>query len=324
MSIKPFKFVMLPPQDKLTRNWASQLAKDFPMVDVHCPESRDETLVEIVDADACYGFLDADMLGAARQLRWLQAPFAAPPAGYYYPALIEHPLKVTNFREIYNDHIGAHIMAYVLAFARGLDFFMPQQMRSEYNPRVPRAAIHMPETTALIVGLGGIGREAARLLHAFGTTVLATEGRNLEPSPAVAEIHSPEALDSLLPRADFVILTIPHTPATEGLFNRERFRIMKRGAFFINIGRGMTTRLDDLVGALQSGEIAGAALDVYEQEPLPANHALWQMPGVILTPHVAGRGPYLDERRYEIIAENVRAFGQGTPLRNPVDKAAWF
>jgi phosphoglycerate dehydrogenase-like enzyme len=131
-------------------------------------------------------------------------------------------------------------------------------------------------------------------------------------------------MDELLPRADFVILTVPHTPATEGFMHRARFQRMKRGAFFINIGRGMTTKLDDLVAALNAGEIAGAALDVFEQEPLPAEHPLWTMPNVLITPHMAGWGPYLDDRRYQIVLDNCRAFLGNKPLRNVVDKAAWF
>jgi phosphoglycerate dehydrogenase-like enzyme len=99
---------------------------------------------------------------------------------------------------------------------------------------------------------------------------------------------------------------------------------MKPTAFFINIGRGMTTKLDDLVAALNAGEIAGAALDVYEKEPLPVDHPLWTMPNVLMTPHMAGYGPYLDDRRYEIVADNCRAFLAGKPMRNVVDKASWF
>ena len=121
-----------------------------------------------------------------------------------------------------------------------------------------------------------------------------------------------------------MILTVPHTPATEGFMHRARFQRMKRSAFFINIGRGMTTRLDDLVAALSAGEIAGAGLDVFEQEPLPADHPLWTMPGVLITPHTAGYGPYLDERRFQILLDNCRRFIAGQPLRNPVDKATWF
>jgi phosphoglycerate dehydrogenase-like enzyme len=106
--------------------------------------------------------------------------------------------------------------------------------------------------------------------------------------------------------------------------HRERFQRMKRTAFFINIGRGMTTRLDDLVAALRAGEIAGAALDVFEQEPLPADHPLWTTPNVLITPHTAGYGPYLDDRRGDILLDNCPRFLAGQPLRNIVDKAHWF
>jgi phosphoglycerate dehydrogenase-like enzyme len=321
---RPFKLVTLPPQTQVAREWAARLRDEVPGMSVSAPETVEEALREIEEADAAYGFLTPPLLARSRRLRWLQAPFAAPPAGYYYPELVAHDLVVTNFREIYNDHIGAHIMAFVLAFARGFQSYWPQQARREWKPEIDAPPIHLPESTALIVGLGGIGDEAARLLGAFGVKVLATDARRTTPTPHVAELHPPAALDQLLPRADFVILTIPHTPATEGLFDREKFRRMKRSAFFINIGRGMTTRLDDLAAALRAGDIAGAGLDVFEQEPLPADHPLWDMPGVLLTPHVAWRGPYLDERRYQILADNCRAFAAGAPLRNLVDKAAWF
>jgi phosphoglycerate dehydrogenase-like enzyme len=255
----------------------------------------------------------------------LQAPQAAPPAGYYYPALVQHPVVITNFREIYNDHIGAHIMAFVLAFARDFQRYLPQQARREWKPApLDTGVVHLPEATALIVGVGGIGAEAARLAAAFGMTVLGVDARRKDTPPGVAELHRPDALDALLPRADFVILTVPHTPATEGFMNRARFQRMKRTAFFINIGRGKTTRLDDLVDALRAGEIAGAGLDVFEEEPLPAGHPLWTTPGVLITPHTAGFGPYLDERRCDILLDNCRRFVAGQALRNVVDKSSWF
>jgi phosphoglycerate dehydrogenase-like enzyme len=320
-----FKFLMLPPQSDITRGWGRQLAETMPEVRVVIAEDQATAEREIVDAEAVFGRLPREVLAKARRLRWLQAPQIAPPAGYYYPELIDHPLTVTNFREIFNDHISAHIMAFVLAFARGLQVYIPQQMRREWKKSVgDRGVVHLPEATALIVGVGGIGAETARLVAAFGMTVLATDARRTDAPAGVAELHRPDALDTLLPRADFVILTVPHTPATEGFMHRARFQRMKRGAYFINIGRGMTTKLDDLVAALNAGEIAGAALDVYEQEPLPADHPLWTMPNVLLTPHVAGHGPYLDDRRYQIMIDNCRAFLDGKPLRNVVDKASWF
>jgi phosphoglycerate dehydrogenase-like enzyme len=320
-----FTFLMLPPQTDLTRQWARRLSDSVPGMKLILAENADAAANAIVTVDAAFGTLPADLLAKARRLRWLQAPQAAPPAGYYYSELVSHPLTVTNFREIYNDHISAHILAFVLAFARGLHVYIPQQLRREWKkPGEDMGVVPLPGATALIVGLGGIGTETARLLSAFGVRVLAVDARRTEKPEQVAELHPPEGLDRLLPQADFVILTVPHTPATEGFFNTTKFRLMKRTAFFINIGRGMTTKLDDLVAALNAGEIAGAALDVFEQEPLPAEHPLWTMPNVLLTPHTAGWGPYLDDRRYQIMVDNCRAFLDGKPLHNVVDKASWF
>ena len=317
--------LMLPPQTSTTREWARRLAAALPELSVVVAENGAEAAAAVGRAEAAFGTMPPGLLREASRLRWIQAPQAAPPAGWYYPELIAHPAVVTNFREIYNDHIGAHIMAFILAFARGLHQYLPQQLRREWRP-LPHdtGVIHLPEAVALIVGVGGIGAEAARLAAAFGMRVIGVDARRREAPPGVAELHGQEALDSLLPRADFVILTVPHTPATERFMNRARFRLMKRSAFFINIGRGMTTRLDDLASALEAGEIAGAGLDVFEREPLPADHPLWTMPGVLITPHTAGYGPYLDERRYEILLDNSRRFLAGQPLRNVVDKPSWF
>lgn len=319
------KLVMLPPQTEFTREWAARLGATLPGVSVVVTDDLSEAEAAIRNADAAFGTLTPDLLPKAQRLRWLQAPHAAPPEGYYYPALIAHPVVVTNFREIYNDHIGAHIMMYVLNFARGMQRFFPHQLRREWSrPPKDTGVIALAESTALIVGVGGIGAEAARLASAFGIRVIGIDVRRESAPPGVAELRRPEALDDLLPQADFVILTVPHTPATEGFFNRSRFRRMKPTAFFINIGRGRTTRLDDLTAALKAGEIAGAGLDVFETEPLPAEHPLWTMPGVIITPHTAGFGPHVNERRYEILLDNSRRLIDAKPLRNIVDKQNWF
>ena len=321
----PTEFVMLPPQTERTREWGGRLAASLPELKVVVAENHTHAAQVIAHADAAFGTIPPDLLSRATRLRWLQAPQAAPPAGYYYPELIAHPVAITNFREIYNDHIGAHVMAFVLAFARGLHHYIPQQLQREWKKLPPDTGIvHLPEATALVVGVGGIGSEVARLAAAFGMRVIGVDERRRDAPPGVAELHRGDELDALLPQADFVILTVPHTPATEGFMNRARFQRMKRTAFFINIGRGMTTRLDDLVAALRAGEIAGAALDVFEQEPLPADHPLWTTPNVLITPHTAGYGPYLDDRRGEILLDNCRRFLADQPLRNVVDKAHWF
>ena len=319
------KLVMLPQQTEITISWARRLAAALPRLEVVVAEDVARAQAEIDDADAAFGVLTPDLLVRAGRLRWLQAPQAAPPAGFYFPAMVVHPLVVTNFRGIFNDHIGAHIMAFVYAFARGLHAYIPQQLRREWaKPPEDHGVIDLHAATALIVGLGGIGEETARLLAAAGVRVIGSDARREVAPAGVAEMFRPDMLDQKLGEADFVIVTVPHTPATEAMFDRARFRRMRRGAFFINIGRGLTTRLDDLVAALQAGEIAGAGLDVYETEPLPAEHPLWTMPGVLMTPHMAGYGPHLNERRYGILHDNAAALLAGGTLRNVVDKANWY
>jgi phosphoglycerate dehydrogenase-like enzyme len=320
-----FKMVFLPPQRDTTREWAARLAEAVPEVNVVVAETAEEAKREIADADAAFGTLPPDVLARAGKLRWLQAPAIAPPAGFYYRELIEHPVVVTNQREIFNDHIAAHIMAFLLAFARGLHYYIPRQLRREWLPEpLDTGVVHLPETTALILGVGGIGAETARLCAAFGIRVIGVDARREQAPEGVAELHGPDALDRLLPLVDWVIMTIPHTPQTEGLMNADRFGRMKRSAFLINIGRGMTVKLHDLDRALRDGRIAGAGLDVFEVEPLPGDHPIWTAPNVLLTPHTAGFGPYLDDRRLEILLDNARRFAAGQPLRNVVDKANWF
>ena len=320
-----FTLVMMPPHTPIKRSWASRVAEEDVGVRVLQPQTVEEAMRDIVEADAAFGAIPPNVLKQAQRLRWLQAPQIAPPAGFYYRELVDHPVVVTNLREIFNDHIGAHIMAFVLAFARGFHYYLPQQIRREYLSR-PKdtGVVHLSEATALILGVGGIGGEAARLCNAFGMHVIGVDGRRKGMPEGVAEMHPPDSLDDLLPRADFVIMTIPHTPTTEGLMDQGRLRRMKRTAFLINIGRGMTVHLDDLVAALEAGEIAGAGLDVFEIEPLPPEHPLWSTPNVLITPHTAGFGPYLDDRRLDILLENCRRFAHGEPLRNIVDKATWF
>jgi phosphoglycerate dehydrogenase-like enzyme len=319
-----YKLVFLPPQSDRTRQMAAAVAQAVPEARVATPETEDDAKREIVDADAAFGTLPAALLKEAKQLKWLQAPAAAPPAGYYYPELVAHPVTVTNFRGIFNDRIPAHILTYVLMFARGFHVYVRQQLRKEWRPLRTEDTIFLPESTALIVGVGEIGAETARLLAELGIKVIGVDARRTDLPPGVASLHKPEELDSLLSQADFVILTVPHTPQTEGFFNASKFKLMKRSGYFINIGRGKTTKLDDLNEALRSGQIAGAGLDVYEIEPLPADHPLWEAPNTILTPHSADRGPHLDERRQAILIENTKRFARGETLLNLVDKANWF
>jgi phosphoglycerate dehydrogenase-like enzyme len=319
------KFVFLPPHKPQDWQWAERLEAALPDYEIAVPESDKDVRHTLKDADAAYGWVSPELLPLAQKLRWLQNPNVGPHPGYYYPALIEHPVVICNPRGVFNDHIGQHIMMFVLALARGLPDYMEVQRQRRWDPAARRNQyIDLANATALIAGVGGIGHEAARLCAAFGMRVIGVDLRWEHDLPFI-EKHTPEALDSLLPLADFVIVAMPHTPATEGLWNAHRFRLMKKSAYFINVGRGLTTKLDDLVEALEQGEIAGCGLDVFEIEPLPETHTLWTLPNVLLTPHIAVKdAENISERQFAILLDNARRFAAGEPLRNVVDKAAWF
>lgn len=319
------KMVFMPPLDELKRQFSARLPNDVPGYEVVVPETLDEARREIADADAAYGWIPPDLLPLAGKLQWLQNPDAGPVPGYFYPAMTDHPLVIANPRGIYNDHISQHILMFVLALAQGVPYWMEDQRQKTWNPSArPRPAVDLTQATALIFGVGGIGQEAARRLQAFGTKVIGVDPRWEHEAPGV-ERYGPADLDSVLPRADFVIATTPHTPETEGIWNASRFALMKSTAYFINIGRGKTTKLDELTAAVRDGVIAGCGLDVYEIEPLPADHELWTLPNVMLTPHIAVHdAENLPERRYQVLLENARRFAANQPLKNVVDKAAWY
>src|SRR5207245_3675267 len=143
-------------------------------------------------------------------------------------------------------------------------------------------------------------------------------------APPGVTLWCPERLDDLLAQSDFVVIAAPHTPETYKLINRQRLQRMKRSAYLINVGRGVIVDLADLTAALQAGELAGAGLDVFEIEPLPAGHPLWGMENVIITPHVAGYSPRIAERHLGVLLDNLGRFRRGEGLRNVVDKAKWF
>lgn len=302
--------------------WPPKLKAAIPDIEVDLIHSAEEASEVIGEADAAFGHIEPELFSRAEKLRWIQGPQAGPTAGFYHQAMIDSDVVVTNLRGIFNEHISAHIMAFVLAFARGLHVYIPRQLERDWRPGF--TGVYLPEATAVIVGVGGIGGETARLCAEFGISVIGVDARQTTAPPGVSELHGPEALADVLPRGDFVIVTVPETPETQAMFAAGQFRMMKPQAYFINIGRGATVVLDDLNAALRGGEIAGAALDVFQIEPLPADHPLWTAPGVLITPHVAAEGPHLDDRRTELFFDNCVRFNEGRPLRNIVDKAHWF
>jgi phosphoglycerate dehydrogenase-like enzyme len=318
-------FVMLTEPEVPTQEWARAVAEAAPGLRVVVAPDRASAMELLPQADAAFGTLDAELLARAPRLQWLQAPQAAPAAGYFFPELVAHPVQVTNFRGIYNDHVALHAVAMLLALARNLPTYLRQQERREWVRHLADDDIlHLPESTVLVVGVGGIGAEIARMVRALGASVVGIDPRRTEPCEGMEAIFPPAWLDELLPQAHAVVLTLPHTPQSEGLFDARRFALMRPGAFLVNIGRGATVRLGPLADALREQRLGGAALDVFEEEPLPPEHPLWREPRALLTPHVAVVGPYIVQRRLAVLCDNAQRFEAGEPLANLVDKALWY
>jgi len=296
---------------------------DVPGLTVVRPAAEDAAAA-LHSADAAYGVLTDELLGATTRMRWLQAQQAAPPPDFYSPALVAHPLQLTNMRDTYTDHVAAHTLALVLARCRGLPRYIRDQQTATWEPDWdPASVTSLADSTALVVGIGAVGKEIGRLLNAFGCTVTGIDVHPVATSGFTAVLPV-EALDEQLPEADLVILTVPHTPDTEGMIDARRLKLFKPSAYFVNVGRGPTVQLDPLTAALEAGQLGGAALDVFETEPLPPEHPLWSRPDVLITPHVAGAGPHEAERRYAVLVENCRRFVAGEELMNIVDKTKWF
>ncbi len=289
------------------------------------PADQEGMLREIADADALYGNITPELLDAATRLRWIQSPLISLER-IIFPALIAHPVVMTNPRGIFSDDIADHVFGFVLCFARGFHRYLRHQQDRHWakNGAYPQDVIHLPDTTMGIFGFGGIGQAVAARARAHEMRVLAVDPRITDCPPEVDALWPPERLDDLLAQSDFVAICAPETPETSGLFDARVLARMRPRSYLINIGRGRIVRLDDLVAALRSGHLAGAGLDVFEVEPLPREHPLWGMENVLITPHVAGAGPYIVERRQRVLLENVQRFVAGEPLINVVDKAHWF
>lgn len=304
-------------------------------------DSFDEALREITDADAFFGKLTAPLLARATKLRWVQSPTASL-EHYLFPELVEHPCLLSNMRGLFSDVIADHVMGMVLCFARNLHVYLRQQQQGLWSPvgdsryvtdfvgapgtvtPMDRAHQHLSDCSLGVVGVGQIGAEILRRAGAFGMTLYGVDPVHRSVPGTLDEIWPVERLPDLLSQSDYVVIAAPHTPETEKLFRRAVIRQMKPTAILINIGRGAIVDLADLVAALGAKEIAGAALDVCEVEPLPVEHPLWKMPNVIITPHVAAASPRIAGRHLETFLENIRRFLKGEPPATLVDKQKWY
>ncbi len=266
-------------------------------------------------------FCTSELLAKAKSLRWVQSMSAGVERYVTIPELLDNDtILLTNMAGMYGSAIADHVLGMTLGIARGLPHWVEQQQASHWARDDATAQFELTGKTMLVLGLGGIGREVAQRAHGFGMRVLATARTPRDVPHYVERVHRSEETDALLPVADVVAICLPLTKATRKFFDAARFARMKPGALFINVGRGAIVDTDAMVEALRSGRLGGAGLDVVDPEPLPETHPLWAMRNVILTPHVSGRSPLSETRRFELFAENLRRFARGEALLNLVDK----
>lgn len=282
--------------------------------------SDDDAVGKASDVDAIVGTCNAEVIAAANNLVWVQIFWAGAESCLAVPRVGSGEVIMTNMQKMSAPVIGEHAVAMVLALARGLPTYAKRMQLGEWSRQADLTSAMFPVSgkTMLVVGLGGIGTEAAKRGAALGMRVLGTRNSSREGPPFVEYVGLADELLELVAEADVIVNALPLTPATRGLLDDEFFAATKKGALFVNVGRGATVTTDALVAALRQGQIGGAGLDVTEPEPLPTQHPLWTFDNVIITPHVAGRGGER-ERHMVLLQENLRRYAAGDRLLNVVD-----
>jgi phosphoglycerate dehydrogenase-like enzyme len=312
----------------IPRRYVDALVHDFPQHAFLEAWDRETLRRVLVESDAAFAaFLDKDLIPSLTRLRWVQAP-AAGVAHMLSSELAASAIVLTSARGVRARAIAEHVILMALALARQLPLVLERQSERTWALDEIEAAgtirtLHGRQMG--IVGLGSIGSEVARLATGMGMRVIATRKHASGPPPeGIDAVLPPERLTELLSSSDVVVLSAALTAETRLLIGRNALAHVKRGAWLINIGRGQLVDDDALIEALRDGRLGGAALDVFRREPLPADSPYWDLPNVIVTPHLSGAMEDYWTPLVGLFAENLRRFEKGDPLINVVDKQAGY
>jgi phosphoglycerate dehydrogenase-like enzyme len=297
------------------------LLDDLPDVQKVWATSPDDIAREIVDADVVYGWPSLEQFQAARRLKWIQAPSAGVEMLCSIPEIVESDVTITNARGAHARVIAEHTFAMLLAFTRGLHRFEQDKAARRWSREaaIPDV-LEIAGWTIGIVGYGQIGQQVARRALGFEMQVLAVDVEPTVAAPHGVEVWGLDRLPDLFEQSDVVVIAAPFTPRTRHLIDADLLNRMKPTAYLLVESRGGILDESALVDVLKKGKIAGAGLDVFEQEPLGSDSELWDVPNLIMTPHLAGASIQKDRRCVEILRENLERFQRGEPLVNLVDK----
>ena len=277
---------------------------------------------EMTDADAYIGSITPEQVRAGKNLKWVAVMSAGVENVLFKSGgndLRDSNIVLTNNKVVQGPEIADHAFAMLLALTRDLPRFWAQKQTETWQPR-PFPGIELNGRTAVIVGMGGIGMQIATRAWAFGMTVIGIDPEDRPFSPMIKKIVKPDQIDEVMPEADVVFISAPHTPKSHKMVGPHQFELMKKGTYFIAVSRGGVYDMPALVKALDEKRLAGAGVDVMDPEPLPAGHALWKFQNSIITPHIAGRSDKDNARMVGTIVENIKRFVDGKTLLNVVDK----
>ena len=281
-------------------------------------DKEEEALAVMPEIEVVCGEITRALFARRRRLAWIQS-WGAGVDGLLYPELVESDVVLCSAKGFVGVHLADHAMALLLALTRGIHTAI---RNPGWDPRWPirDASWELVDRTMGIVGLGGTGRELAKRAAAFGMRVVAVDPEDVEVPPEVKACWVMDRFHALLEHSDVVAVCAPLTAETEGLFDRTAFARMPDHALLINVTRGRIVDEAALLEALEGNRIGGAGLDVVPQEPLPADHPLWKMENVVITPHTAGGSPNRDGRCVALFCENLRRYLDGRPLTSVIDK----
>ncbi len=304
----------------------ADLRVDYPgYTFVYCP-TRDGLSAELADADVYLGWVTRDEFLAAKRLRWIQSPSSGVDRFMAIPELAKGQVLLTSASGTHGACLAEHTFAMILAFTRGIREYVVQQQAHHWSNREFRASMReLTGSTLGIIGFGTVGRAIARHAAAFDMRVVAVDAVPGAVPEGVAWLEGLNGLDKLLAASDFAVVTVPLTPETVGMIGAAQLARMKAGAMLVGISRGGIIDEDALMAALRGGRLAAAALDVTATEPLPADSPLWDVPNLLITPHIAGGTQFETTHILEIFTENLGRLVRGElPLRNQVDKVRGF
>ena len=302
------------------------LLREFPGATFVAASDIDAQRRELPDADAIVSWPHREALAVAKKLRWVHCTSAGIERIRSLPELIEmERVTLTNARGAHAGAIADHCFAFMLAFTRDIPTLIAdKQARRWDRPARSRYVKELSGSVLGVIGLGKIGSEIARRGLGFGMEIRGVDVNLAADCPGVAEVLPLERLDELLKEADYLAVAIPITDRTRGLLGARELALMKPTAYLFIMSRGGIVDQDALSEALKSGRLAGAGIDATDPEPLPAEHPLWELPNVLISPHSSGASRQTTERGRAILRENVRRFLAGEPLLNVCDKRAGF